>query len=109
MNDLANKKCVPCRIGTKPMDIKEAKKYLPSIPDWMLYGDKIIRQFEFKNFIQSMNFVNKVAQIAEDEGHHPDIFVSYNKVKLELTTHNANGLTMNDFVMAAKIDEIEKK
>lgn len=106
MDDLATKKCVPCEIGTPPMPEDEARKLLPKIPGWNLEGNKLNRKFQFKDFKQSMIFVNKVADIAEQEGHHPDILIVWNKLTLTLFTHAAKGLTENDFVMAAKINQI---
>jgi 4a-hydroxytetrahydrobiopterin dehydratase len=69
--------------------------------------DKIEKQFKFKNFLQAMEFVNKVAEIAEEQDHHPDIFIHWNEVTLTLYTHAINGLFSNDFILAAKIDEIK--
>lgn len=91
-----------------PLTRDEAKKYSAKIdPDWHFESDKkIFRQFIFKNFKEAMGFVDGVAAIAEEEGHHPDIQLSYNKLRLELTTHVIKGLSENDFIMAAKIDRI---
>lgn len=76
------------------------------IPGWFLIGDEIKKDFKFKNFKESMDFVNKVAGVAESEGHHPDIYIFYDKVNLSLYTHAAKGLTENDFIMAAKINAL---
>ena len=76
------------------------------LTDWKLSEKEIKRQFTFKDFKGSMAFINKVAAIAESEGHHPDIYVFFNKVTLKLMTHYANGLTENDFILAAKINNI---
>lgn len=78
--------------------------------EWMLIDDAhmLARSFRFKNFKQTMEFVNKVAAIAEEEGHHPDMSVSYSDVGIELTTHAIGGLSENDFILAAKIDEIQR-
>jgi 4a-hydroxytetrahydrobiopterin dehydratase len=106
--DLVEKHCVPCEVGTQPFDLKTVQGLLPMVPAWK-HDDqvkKIVRSFRFKDFVQAMRFVNKVAEVAEEEGHHPDVFVSYNYVKICLTTHNIGGLSENDFIMAAKIDEI---
>lgn len=106
--DFASKKCVPCEGGTKPLTWDKIKEYLPAInPEWEVVDDlKLKRKFKFKNFKQSMVFVNKVAKLAETEGHHPDIKINYNKVTLELTTHAILGLSENDFIMAAKIENL---
>ncbi len=107
--DLSSKKCVPCEAGTPPMPFDKAQEYLQQTPGWILVRDeemKIKRDFTFKDFKESMVFVNKVADLAESEGHHPDIYIFYNKVNLILYTHAAKGLSENDFVMAAKINKI---
>ena len=104
--DLLNKKCIPCEGGAKPFTKKEAEEYLNATPGWRIDGDalKIDRGFEFKDFKEAMGFVNKVAELAESEGHHPDIHVFYNRVKLALSTHAIGGLSENDFIVAAKIN-----
>jgi 4a-hydroxytetrahydrobiopterin dehydratase len=99
---------VPCDGGVPPLGSEESKGLLKQIHDWELLESKSIRKrFKFKNFIESMTFVNKVAQLAENEGHHPDIYISWNRVTLTLTTHAIGGLSENDFIMAAKIDRLE--
>ncbi len=106
MTDLLNKKCVPCEVGGIPLTREEAEKYLPQTSGWVIdeAGREISKEFEFKDFAEAMKFVNKVAEIAESEGHHPDIHVFYNKVKLNLSTHAIGGLSENDFILAAKIN-----
>jgi 4a-hydroxytetrahydrobiopterin dehydratase len=108
VSSLKNKHCVPCEIGTKPFNLETIQGLQPMVPKWTLDNDlkKIMRSFRFKDFVESMRFINKVAELAEEEGHHPDIFVSYDYVKICLTTHNIGGLSENDFIMAAKIDEV---
>ena len=106
MNDLLKKHCVPCENGEGKLDINKIKEYLPLVENWMLIGDQIKRDFKFKNFKEAMDFVNKVAEIAEEEGHHPDIYIFYNKVNLSLWTHAAKGLTENDFILAAKVNAL---
>jgi len=111
MIDLAAKKCQPCEVGTLTMTREEVEEYLPQVPNWELVGDdklRIRRRFEFADFGKSMVFVNQVADLAESEGHHPNIFIAYNKVTLTLTTHVAGGLTENDFILAAKINKISQ-
>ncbi len=104
--NLLNKKCVPCEGGTPPLTAEEIEKYLPEVSDWEVLEDKKInREFKFKDFKEAMAFVNKVADLAESEGHHPDICLhSWNKVRLELSTHAIGGLSENDFILAAKIN-----
>lgn len=111
-SDLLTKHCAPCEGGTQPMTAEEAQRYLAEAPGWRLVeGDplKIERGFKFKDFAGAIAFVNQVAALAESEGHHPDICVSWNQVTLTLTTHAIRGLSENDFIMAAKISEIEAR
>lgn len=84
----------------------EVSDFLKNVPQWNHQDHSIVREFSFKDFKQAMNFTNRVAQIAEAQDHHPDIFISYNKVRLELTTHKEGGLTHQDFDLAKKIDQI---
>lgn len=107
--NLSNKKCIPCeRKGLKPFSKEEANAHLDFAPGWFLSEDgiKIHKEFLFKDFVQAIRFINRVADIAEVEGHHPDIYIFYNKVKLELWTHAIGGLSVNDFILAAKIDDM---
>ena len=110
--NLASKKCVPCEEWTPPKTKSEAEKLLKEVKDWKLEKNaqgqlQISKNFEFKDFKASMKFINKVAEIAESEGHHPDIYIFYNKVTLTLSTHFIKGLSDNDFILAAKIDKIK--
>jgi 4a-hydroxytetrahydrobiopterin dehydratase len=107
--ELASLKCVPCRGDQPLMKQDEIKLMLGSVSGWTKAAgkiDKIEKVFKFKNFKKAMEFVNKVAEIAEEEGHHPDILIEWNKVTLTLWTHAIKGLFENDFILAAKIDEI---
>lgn len=106
MMDLSQKKCVPCEGGTKPLAPDKISEYVKAVnPQWQVIENKSIkRKYKFKDFRQSLDFVVKVANLAESEGHHPDITINYNKVTLELTTHAIGGLSENDFIMAVKID-----
>jgi 4a-hydroxytetrahydrobiopterin dehydratase len=110
MTKLAKKRCVPCEGGVKPLTEAEARELSPQLEqDWMLIdsGHMLARTFNFKDFVTTMKFVNKVAEIAEEEQHHPDMSISYNTLSIELTTHAISGLSENDFILAAKIDEIK--
>lgn len=109
MQDLTKKHCVPCEGGAKPLEKEEIAKYLTQLKSsWTILDDKEIQKvFKLKDFVKAMVFVNKIADIAEEEGHHPDITINYNKVKIALSTHSIGGLSTNDFVMAAKIEEIK--
>lgn len=105
--NLLNKKCIPCERGDiDPFLPEEALNYMPDVPEWVLGKDckSISREYKFQDFIGSVNFVNNVADIAEMEGHHPDIEIHYNKVLLTLSTHTIHGLSANDFIVASKID-----
>lgn len=105
--DLKHKKCVPCEGGVKPLTEDEYGAYLrQELTGWVAVDEKKIeKDYTFKNFQQALDFVSKVGQIAEEEGHHPDIFLhNWNKVKLTLTTFAIGGLSENDFILASKID-----
>ncbi|MBI2355765.1 MAG: 4a-hydroxytetrahydrobiopterin dehydratase [Candidatus Doudnabacteria bacterium] len=104
---LTHRKCVPCESGMPPMAPDEVKKYLTQVKSWYSDDKKIWKEFKFKNFVETMGFVNKVALLAQEEGHHPDMFVAYSRVKVELWTHAIGGLSENDFILAAKIDMLE--
>jgi len=107
--DLRQKHCVPCEGGMPPMTHEEIQKYAPNVPEWNIIDDKkVVRDFKFKDFMESMAFVNKIAPIAEAEGHHPDIYIFYNLVRIELSTHAVKGLSENDFILAAKIGDLVK-
>lgn len=104
--DLINKKCVPCEGGTPPLGEDKIKEYLNQLKtDWEVVENKRIRkEFKFKDFPEAVSFVNKVAEIAEREDHHPDIHIFYRKVVIELWTHAVGGLSENDFILASKIE-----
>jgi 4a-hydroxytetrahydrobiopterin dehydratase len=104
--DLTKKHCVPCETGEGKLEISKIKELMPLVHDWFLVGDQIKRDFKFKNFKEAIKFVDDVAKIAEEEGHHPDIYIFYNKVNLTLYTHAVKGLSENDFILAAKINAI---
>ena len=111
MNDLADKKCVPCEGSTPPFDKAEIHKYLKKVDGWDVKIDEgksyfLVKEFKFKNFTQSQNFVNKVGNIAESEGHHPDISFGWGYCKIRIFTHAIKGLAESDFILAAKIDRI---
>lgn len=105
---LAERKCVPCEGGIPPLTKAEAEKLMPELDGWMLIDDAnlLAKSFRFKDFVETMQFVNKVAAIAEEEGHHPDMTVSYGSATIELMTHAIGGLSENDFIVAAKIDKL---
>ena len=106
--DLTKKHCKPCEGGTAPLTPKQVSEYSLMVPGWTADNDKkiISRLYKFKNFSQALDFVNKVGQIAESENHHPDISFGWGKAEITLTTHAINGLSDNDFIVAAKINNI---
>lgn len=108
MEKLSEKKCEPCEGGVDPLTRDQFSVYLEQLPDWQVIDDKKIeKEFQFKDFPQALDFVNKVGAVAEEEGHHPDIFVhDWNKVKISLWTHAIGGLSINDFVVASKVDRV---
>lgn len=108
MTDLAQKKCVACEGTETPFNKMEAEILLKQVPQWQLSDDakNISRRFRFKDFAQALSFTNKVGAIAESEGHHPDIELGWGKVGITLTTHAIKGLSENDFILAAKVNEI---
>jgi 4a-hydroxytetrahydrobiopterin dehydratase len=103
---LQEQKCVPCHGGMPPLPHEDAIAMHEEVPEWTLKDLAIERTFTFRDFKEAVKFVNKVAEKAEQEGHHPDIHIYYNKVRLELTTHKIKGLSENDFILAAKINAL---
>ncbi len=111
MKDLFNKKCKPCEGGVVPFDISEIHKYQKKVDGWnIIKNDNDIyyleKNFKFKDFKLSQEFVNHVGNISEQEGHHPDIYFGWGYAKINITTHAIEGLCENDFILAAKIDKI---
>jgi 4a-hydroxytetrahydrobiopterin dehydratase len=106
--NLAAKKCVACEGGIPPLSGELLRKYFNELKGaWTMADEKnIARDFVFKDFNEAVVFVNAIAELAESEGHHPDITIRYNKVRLELTTHAIGGLSENDFILAAKINGV---
>jgi len=104
----SDKNCLPCEEGGEPLRHGQVEKYLRELGGgWVqMSGTKIRKVFKFKGFKEAMVFINKVADIAEKEGHHPDIYISYSKVTIELSTHAVQGLSENDFILADKIQKI---
>jgi 4a-hydroxytetrahydrobiopterin dehydratase len=107
MSDLISKKCIPCEGGVPALTVDEVATLLGQLKGWIMNSNnKISKEFQFVNFRHTMDFVNKIAILAESEGHHPDLFISYARLKVELYTHAIDGLSENDFIMAAKIDQL---
>jgi 4a-hydroxytetrahydrobiopterin dehydratase len=107
MTDLASKNCVPCRGGVPPLSGKELTALSEQLPEWnVVNGHHLARLFKFPDFRQALAFVNKVGAVAEEQGHHPDILLSWGKAEVTTWTHAINGLTESDFILAAKIDRL---
>ena len=111
MTDLFKKKCKPCEDGMPALDISEIHKYQKKIDGWEVTSNEkkiyfLEKEFKFKNFLNSQKFVNEVSKISESEGHHPDILFGWGYAKIKITTHAIEGLSENDFILAAKIDQI---
>jgi len=107
MGDLASKNCVPCKGGVPPLGGKELESLAKQVPEWKVVdGHHITRAFKFKNFVDALAFVNKVGALAEQQRHHPDIFLAWGKAEVTTWTHSINGLTESDFILAAKIDRL---
>ncbi|QIA09071.1 4a-hydroxytetrahydrobiopterin dehydratase [Draconibacterium halophilum] len=106
--DLKEKHCVPCKEGTSPLKADEIKQFKENVrDDWKVIDNKKIRkEFPFENFKRGMAFAQNVALIADKEDHHPDMCIHYSSVDVELSTHKIGGLSENDFILAAKIDEL---
>ena len=108
-DELVGKKCMPCEGGVEPCTRTESEQQLANLPGWSLSEDaqRIRRSWRAKNFMAAMDFFNRVATLAEDDGHHPDLhLVGYRNVTIEIWTHAIGGLSENDFILAAKIDRL---
>lgn len=106
VDDLATKKCTPCEGNMPPLSPAEITGLMQQLEGWEFFEKMIRKDFNFKNYYQTMAFVNAIAWISHREDHHPDIVVGYNKCRVEYTTHAVNGLSENDFICAAKIDTL---
>ena len=106
--DLTDKHCKPCEGGTPPLTEKEARELLKQLDGWELKGNILSKTFAFKNYYQTIAFVNAVAWMTHREDHHPDMAVGYSKCRMEYTTHAIGGLSDNDFICAAKVDALFK-
>jgi 4a-hydroxytetrahydrobiopterin dehydratase len=104
--NLASRKCVPCKGAENKLKPPQVQFFLAEVKGWQAKDDKLTKTFTFKDFVTAMEFLNKVAEIAEAEGHHPDFAVHYNRVDFTIFTHDVGGLSENDFIIAAKIDEL---
>ena len=107
MTELASKTCVPCKGGTPPLKGAELDELRRQLPEWEVVEEHHLRRvFRFKNFREALGFVNKVGELAEEQGHHPDICFGWGKAEVTIWTHKINGLTESDFIFAAKVDTL---
>ena len=107
MSGLAEKNCVPCKGGVPALQGTELASYQSQVNNWNVSEEHHIeREFSFPNFVDALQFTNQVGELAEQEGHHPDIYLAWGKVGIKIWTHKINGLTESDFVLAAKIDRL---
>ena len=105
MSNLAEKTCVPCRGGVPPLKGEELRKLARQVEGWEVVNEHHVKKaFKFPDFRGALAFVNKVGELAEEQGHHPDIFLAWGKVEITIWTHKIDGLTESDFILAAKID-----
>ena len=109
MSELASRQCVPCRGGVPPLKGSEITKLLDDLEGWEVVNEHHLRRsFQFANFLQSQEFVNRVGDLAEEQGHHPDICFGWGKAEITIWTHKIDGLTESDFILAAKIGQLWK-
>ena len=107
MSELASRECVPCRGGVPPLKGVELQRLSEELGDWSVVDEHhLSKVFKFRNFAESLAFVNRVGELAEQQGHHPDICFGWGKVEITIWTHKIDGLTESDFILAAKIDEL---
>jgi 4a-hydroxytetrahydrobiopterin dehydratase len=107
MSDLAERECVPCRGGVPPLKGEEIKEFSAQLKEWRVVDEHHLQKtYGFKDFRESLDFVNRVGELAEAQGHHPDICFGWGKADVTIWTHKINGLTESDFVLAAKIDKL---
>lgn len=106
--DLAAKECTPCKGGVPPLEAERVSELLRDVHGWSsVRNHHLEKTFAFEDFKDALDFVNRVGEVAEKERHHPDIHLAWGKVRVEIWTHKIDGLTENDFILAAKIDRIQ--
>lgn len=110
MNDLASNRCEACRAGAPQVTAEEIKAFSAQVPDWQIVSEdgirKLRREYKFPNFVDALAYTNRVGEIAEEEGHHPDLLTEWGKVTVTWWSHKIRGLHRNDYIMAAKCDEL---
>jgi len=105
-SDLASKSCVPCRGGVPPLSMDVASRLMEQLNGWVFEQGHLAKSYAFNDFKGALDFVNRIGAIAEEQGHHPDIYMTWGKVSVEVWTHKIDGLTESDFILAAKFDEV---
>ena len=105
-SDLASKTCVPCRGGVPPLSMDVASRLMEQLDGWQFEQGHLAKSYHFPDFAGALEFVNKIGAISEQQGHHPDVYMTWGKVSLEIWTHKIDGLTESDFILAAKFDEV---
>jgi len=109
MSELATKKCIPCRGGVPALGADEVIPLLNQLDGWEVVDNHhLVKSYAFPNFVTALDFVNKIGDVAESEGHHPDLYLAWGKVGVQIFTHKVDGLTESDFILAAKIDELPR-
>ena len=107
MSELSRKTCVPCRGGVAPLRGEELQPLIEQVPGWRVVDEHHLeKEYSFSDFQIALDFVNRAGSIAEEQGHHPDIYLSWGKAGVKIWTHKIDGLTESDFILAAKIDEV---
>jgi len=105
-NPLASRKCKPAEKGEKPLSGEALENLLRQLSGWQIIGGQLEKEYSFPDFRQALDYVNRLGEVAESEGHHPDLYLSWGKVRVQLSTHSIGGLSENDFILAAKADEV---
>ena len=107
MPELADRECVPCRGGVPPMESEQIREFSAQLSGWQTINDHHLQKaYTFKNFREALDFVDRISELAEEQGHHPDICFGWGKADITIWTHKIDGLTESDFVLAAKIDRL---
>jgi 4a-hydroxytetrahydrobiopterin dehydratase len=110
MTELSARQCVPCRGGIPPMKRQQIDELLQQLDGWSTVGDRhLTKEYTFPDFVSALDFTNRIGALAEEQGHHPDIYLTWGKVRVDIWTHKIDGLTESDFVLAAKIDRLRSK
>jgi len=104
--ELERQKCVSCEGKVEALSHEEANQLILDTPGWEIIDDRIEKTFKFSDFHEAMDFANQIAHIADEENHHPDLYIAWGKARVELSTHKVGGLSKNDFIMAAKINKL---